>query len=416
MGADGTNARAVATCELPCNNMTVPEWRAADPGGIYVGRDEGLGKFMLSRLDLDSGEMVDVVVREDDATAENWRLSPNGKQAAFVRDVLTDAKRAAIFVVDLATGRERQLTAYDYSLDRPDWMPDGRIVFNSPGLGVYNYGDAEAANLWVIDADGGDLAQLTHYTADNSGATQPHVLADGSGIAFTKVLDGTLLRPMGLVDIDGSQRPVPDPEPEPRLAPRHPAAAVGNGLSATGRAGPHNGRARTARRPRARRRPPPASGTSSVRVVGAHPRADLRAGLVLDGVDVQQPITSPSSGSSTVYVKPVRAAKSRCVALEVSPVLVEGHLVRPVAVGVARRRANVVDGRRPGRVVALVVLRPERLEGEARVGKTVRWLEPGRDEGHVRHRRLRVCGAPSGRGSGRAPRVLRRSSARPCRS
>ena len=204
VGADGTDARAVATCELPCNNMTVPEWRAADPGGIYVGRDEGLGKFMLSRLDLDSGEMVDVVVREDDATAENWRLSPDGKQAAFVRDILTDAKRAAIFVVDLATGKERQLTAYDYSLDRPDWMPDGRIVFNSPGLGVYNDGDAEAANLWVIDADGGNLTQLTHYTEDNSGATQPHVLADGSGIAFTKVLDGTLLRPMGLVDIDGS--------------------------------------------------------------------------------------------------------------------------------------------------------------------------------------------------------------------
>jgi Tol biopolymer transport system component len=201
--ADGTDARRVAACELPCNNMTVPEWRAADPGGIYVGRDQGLGKFMLSRLDLASGEMVDVVVREDGSAAENWRLSPDGKHAAFVRDILTDAKRAAIFVVDLATGDERQLTAYDYSPDRPDWMPDGRIVFNSPGLGVYNTGTAGPANLWVIDVDGSDLTQLTHFTEDNSGATQPHVLADGSGIAYTTVLDGTLLRPMGLVDIDG---------------------------------------------------------------------------------------------------------------------------------------------------------------------------------------------------------------------
>ena len=204
VGADGTDARAVAKCESPCNNMTVPEWRAADPGGIYVGRDEGLGKFMLSRLDLASGEMVDVVVREDDATAENWRLSPDGTQAAFVRDILTDSEGAAVFVVDLATDKERQLTPYDFSLDRPDWMPDGRIVFNAPSLGVYNDGDAEAANLWVMDADGGNLEQLTHYTEDNSGATQPHVLADGSGIAFTKVLDGTPRRPMGLVDIDGS--------------------------------------------------------------------------------------------------------------------------------------------------------------------------------------------------------------------
>jgi Tol biopolymer transport system component len=204
VGADGTNPRAVARCESPCNNMTVPEWRAADPDGIYVGRDEGLGKFMLSRLDLDTGRMVDVVVREDDATAENWRLSPDGTQAAFVRDILTDAKRAAVFVVDLATGVERQLTAYDYSVDRPDWMPDGRIVFNSPGLGVYNDSTAGPANLWVMDPDGGNLAQLTHFTEDNTGATQPHVLADGSGIAYTTVLPGTPLRPMGLVDIDGS--------------------------------------------------------------------------------------------------------------------------------------------------------------------------------------------------------------------
>ena len=196
--------------------MTVPEWRAADPGGIYVGRDEGLGSSCCRGSTWTRGEMVDVVVREDGATAENWRLSPDAKQAAFVRDILTDRSGAAIFVVDLATGEERQLTPYDYSLDRPDWMPDGRIVFNSPSLGIYNAGDAGPANLWVMDADGGNLEQLTHYTEDNSGATQPHVLADGSGIAFTKVLDGTLRRPMGLVDIDGSND---------RFRPRTRAAA-----------------------------------------------------------------------------------------------------------------------------------------------------------------------------------------------
>jgi Tol biopolymer transport system component len=201
--ADGTDVRQVAACGYPCNNMIGPEWRAADPAGIYVGRDEGPSKFMLSRLDLDTGVMADVVVREDGATAEAWRLSLDGSRALVNRDMLSDASQAAIFVVDLASGEERQLTPYDYSLDRADWMPDGRIVFNSPSLGLYNDGDAGPANLWVMDADGRHLQQLTHYTEMNSGATQPHVLADGSGIAFTKVLDGTLLRPMGVVDIDG---------------------------------------------------------------------------------------------------------------------------------------------------------------------------------------------------------------------
>jgi Tol biopolymer transport system component len=203
VGANGDGARMVATCEFPCNNINGPEWSPADPRGIYVGRDEGLSKFMLSRLDLDTGAMVDVVVREDGATAESWRLSPDAKRALVIRDILNDAKRAAIFVVDLATGDEQQLTDYAYDLDRPDWMPGGGVIFNTPGLATYNNGDAGPANLWTMDADGGNLRRLTNYTEQNSGATQPHVLDDGSGIVFTKVLDGTRLRPMAIVDMDG---------------------------------------------------------------------------------------------------------------------------------------------------------------------------------------------------------------------
>jgi Tol biopolymer transport system component len=201
--ADGTDARRVATCERPCNNMLNPEWRPADPRGIYVGRDEGPSKFMLSRLDLDTGVVTDVVVREDGQTAENWRLSPDGTEAAFTRAYIADDSHAAVFVVNLATGTERQLTPYAYSLDIPEWLPGGRILFNSPSLGVYNQGDAEAANLWVVDVDGRNLEQLTHYTGKNSGATLPQVLPGGSGIVFTKVLDGTLIRPTAIVDLDG---------------------------------------------------------------------------------------------------------------------------------------------------------------------------------------------------------------------
>jgi Tol biopolymer transport system component len=147
--------------------------------------------------------MTDVIVREDGATAESWRLSRDAKQALVVRAHRGDLQHAAVFVVDLGSGQEQQLTDYAYELDRPDWMPGGGVVFNSPGLGTYNSSDAGPANLWVMDANGANLRQLTRYTEDNSGATQPHVLRDGSGIVFTQVLDGTLRRPMALVDMDG---------------------------------------------------------------------------------------------------------------------------------------------------------------------------------------------------------------------
>jgi len=73
------------------------------------------------------------------------------------------------------------------------------------------------------------------------------------------------------------------------------------------------------------------------------------------------------------------------VAFEVTEVLLQWHLVRPVPVREPRGRPDVVHARRPGGVVALVVLGPERLEDEP-VGRE----PPGRvevvgDEGHGSH-------------------------------
>ena len=294
VGADGTDARQVAPCEYPCNNMIGPEWSPGDPGAIYVGRDEGPSKFMLSRVDLDTGKVTDVIVREDGATAESWRLSRDAKTALVIRDILTDAKRAAIFVVDLATGEEQQLTEYAYDLDRPDWMPDGRIIFNTPGLGTYNENDAGPANLWVMDADGGNLEQLTHYAEQNSGATQPHVLADGSGIVFTKVLDGTLRRPMAIVDMDGgNERYLTPTQAGARTStsvPCHDERGQGRSVSQSSprEAGP-TGVVHAAERPGRLEPGGDGLGQRDVerRSVGADPRGRAGARGVLDRVDVE---------------------------------------------------------------------------------------------------------------------------------
>ena len=74
------------------------------------------------------------------------------------------------------------------------------------------------------------------------------------------------------------------------------------------------------------------------------------------------------------------------VHLEIGEVLRQPHLVRPRAPDEARRRPDVVDRRRPGGVVGLVVLRPERLQHE---------LRRRRDRAAARSPRARTAAAAS---------------------
>src|SRR5271157_5332179 len=64
-----------------------------------------------------------------------------------------------VFVVDPETGDATNLSRSPKSEDRyPCWSPDGkRVAFISDRAG--------GANLFVMDADGGNVKQLTHTTA-----------------------------------------------------------------------------------------------------------------------------------------------------------------------------------------------------------------------------------------------------------
>lgn len=44
----------------------------------------------------------------------------------------------------------------------------------------------QPANLFVMDADGTNLEQLTHLSENGQRAFQPRVAPDGSGIVFTR--------------------------------------------------------------------------------------------------------------------------------------------------------------------------------------------------------------------------------------
>ena len=93
-----------------------------------------------------------------------------------------DDKRTHLWTVDVASGRESQLTSgNDWNDSDPQWSPDGRkIAFVSDRTGKAFDGGHDT-DVWVIDAGGGPLTKVSdHPTGDNSPRWSP----DGQTIAF----------------------------------------------------------------------------------------------------------------------------------------------------------------------------------------------------------------------------------------
>ena len=84
-----------------------------------------------------------------------------------------------IFSVDIATGKETQLTHTETLDDGSEYSPDGKyIYFNSNRTGMMQ--------LWRMHADGSNQEQLTF---DNYNSWFPHVSPDGKKIVFLSYMD-----------------------------------------------------------------------------------------------------------------------------------------------------------------------------------------------------------------------------------
>jgi Tol biopolymer transport system component len=124
-----------------------------------------------------------------DDVAPAW--APDGRRIAFVsfRDTLAGKwglGNGAVYVMpfDPASGQAgeaRRVTDDGGSEGWPTWSPDGRrIAFQSNRSGNWD--------IWMINADGTGLAQLTRHPADDRFACWS---PDGTKIAFTSQRSGT---------------------------------------------------------------------------------------------------------------------------------------------------------------------------------------------------------------------------------
>jgi len=142
---------------------------------------------VVSKVDSEAGEVylldkVGVATRlTNNARMENnVALSPDRTKVAFHAGAPDDYASWEIFVLDLATLEETQVTDNAVLDGHPDWSPDGsRIVFASFQDDQGN--PTATADVYVVNVDGTGLVRLTDSPWEDN---DPEWSPDGTMIAF----------------------------------------------------------------------------------------------------------------------------------------------------------------------------------------------------------------------------------------
>ena len=137
------------------------------------------------------------------------RWAPDGSRILFVRKFRE--QHANIFLMDADGGNELHLTHHP-SDGQPTWAPDGHyIAFKSRRSGN--------AEIYILEVASGQLRQLTQTAREEGFSSAPNWSPDGQHIAYEYV--GANGRQIYIVDIEG-KRPRPFLKgPQPHLVGDH---------------------------------------------------------------------------------------------------------------------------------------------------------------------------------------------------
>lgn len=164
--------------------------------GLFTVRPDGTDQRQLTTAPV----LYDLGEETQRALPQDVRWSPAGDRIALTRrDPLAGRSAADLLLVDPDGGNLQQVTDSDaHQVDGLDWSPDGsRLAFHRVTLGEPA---PEPTDVYTVDADGSGLQRLTHTEEAFSPAWSP----DGSTLALSIGNWQEFDRDLFLVDADGS--------------------------------------------------------------------------------------------------------------------------------------------------------------------------------------------------------------------
>ena len=102
--------------------------------------------------------------------------SPDGNSIAWIRDFEEGNGYQEIFIHNLETGAEKQLTFAQSNIEAVCWATQNVIIFSATISGPLN--------LWMIPAEGGELTQITFGDGPDG---PPRISVDGSKLIYPKM-------------------------------------------------------------------------------------------------------------------------------------------------------------------------------------------------------------------------------------
>src|SRR4030043_196019 len=154
---------------------------------------------------------------EDILSAENafqWNISPDGKWAVWVKTQMDKEKNgrvSTLFLTNLETKEEVQLTRGNENHSRPEWSPNGkRISFTSTRALPKPNPDISRSQVWLMNPFGGEPWPLTEFVR----GIQGYRWIDDDTIIFSAQEDPALFE-QELKKKKDTTRGVDDVEQEP---------------------------------------------------------------------------------------------------------------------------------------------------------------------------------------------------------